>query len=174
MAVTITDATYPTGPETGPDGTPTSHSTGTPLSRPVETAPGKLAGGAGSDKATLDDLAKDSDQVIKLGAGDDYFIFGVGDDTKSDINGIIDMGADFDTVYLTHSIFDYIFTERSDGSIKIQYVGDDPQFDGAAVTFKNAESFVFRNIDPDTGANLENKTYDHDALIALIQLGTPV
>ncbi|KQO91412.1 hypothetical protein ASF32_22665 [Methylobacterium sp. Leaf91] len=64
---------------------------------------------------------------------------------------------DNDQVYLANQISDYEFTLRSDGGIKIHYIGTT---DGAAVTFYGAESFTFRNIDPVTGDN--NKTFSLD------------
>jgi|EndMetStandDraft_2_1072991.scaffolds.fasta_scaffold49955_1 hypothetical protein len=175
MPVTISDPTTPTTLETEADGTPTSHSVGEPLAKLTGLDTGKVTGSAGRDRATLSDLAADKDQVIKLGEGDDFFIFGVGDDTGGNINGIVDMGVGGnDAVYLTHSVEDYIFTLRSDGSIKVQYVGDDTDFDGAAVTFKNADQFVFRNIDPSTGVNYTTTSYSTAELTTLIQNGDPV
>lgn len=46
----------------------------------------KIKGTDGADKATIDTLYHDKDQVINLGAGSDIFVFQVNDE-KSDING---------------------------------------------------------------------------------------
>lgn len=152
-------------PQVGPDSTPVGQA------RVVETVPGngKYAGTDGDDKATLDTIARDTDGVVKLGAGDDVFIFGVGEENGS-INGVVSMGdGGNDRVFLTHSLEDYTFTIREGGKgIKIQYL--DPDGDGAAVTFYGAEQFVFRNILDD--GNHANTVLTADQLLAAITSGT--
>lgn len=131
----------------------------------------KLKGTDGADKATIDTLYHDKDQVINLGAGSDIFVFAINDE-KADINGkkingVVDMGSgDNDQVWFTHQLSDYEFTLRSDGGIKVSYIGlaDDLGHKGASVTFYNADTFVFRNIDDHGGANYANVTLSYQDL----------
>lgn len=128
------DAGTPTGPE---------FNTLTP------GANGQVKGTDGADKATLDTLLADKDQVIGLGDGNDIFIFrSSGTGSNHSVNGLVDGGTGSDTVYLAGVLSDYIFAVRADGGIKIQYMtanaADD---DGSAVTFRNFETFIFRGID---------------------------
>lgn len=135
----------------------------------------KIKGTDGADKATIDTLYHDKDQVINLGAGSDIFVFQVNDE-KSDINGkkingIVDMGeGDNDQVWFTHQLSDYEFTLRSDGGIKVTYIGvaEDLGHKGASVTFYNADKFVFRNIDDHSGENYTNVVLSHDQLYDMI------
>lgn len=134
----------------------------------------QLKGTAGNDKATLDSVANDKDGVIQLGAGDDVFVFGVHDNTLGEVNGIVKMGdGGNDRVFLTHSVNDYEFSLRSDGGIKITYIGDDSDATighGASVTFYGAEEFTFRNIDyHNTSVNYVNTVFTHDQLYGAIQ-----
>jgi hypothetical protein len=164
MPVSLDIETPTTTDKNGSDVTPTNNS---PL---TGQDTGKVTGSAGNDRATLFDVQKDSDQVIKLGAGDDVFVFGP-NDTKVDLNGIVFMGEnnlDDDRVFLNHRVQDYVFTTRSDGGIKIQYVGEPaPDNFGDAITFYQAEQFIFRNIAPD-GTNFTNQAFTQDDLYALI------
>lgn len=116
----------------------------------------QLGGDAGANKATLIDLENDRDQIINLGAGDDLFVFNATNASR-DLNGIVDMGTgDNDTVFVNYDIRDFEFTLRSDGGIKMKFVGldgvtftdDGPVVDnnGDAVTFRNADFFTFRNV----------------------------
>lgn len=144
---------------------PSTDVTPTGLSPLTGQGDGKVVGSAGNDRGTLFDVQKDSDQVIKLGAGDDVFVFGP-NDINVDLNGIIKMGenaSDYDQIFLNHRINDYIFTSRSDGGIKIQYIGE-PDGSGDAVSFYEAESFTFRNITPDGSGNYTNQTFTQDEL----------
>ncbi|GEM_PF-5247835 len=138
----------------------------------------KIKGTDGNDKATIDTLYHDKDQVINLGAGDDIFVFQTNDE-KADINGkkingVVDMGVGGnDQVWFTHQLSDYEFTLRSDGGIKVSYIGmaEDLGHKGASVTFYNAETFVFRNIDDHTGTNYANVTLSYDQLYDMIASG---
>lgn len=164
MAVSLIPGQLTTTPTTTDnDGTPTGYAAVTGQDS------GKVTGSAGNDRATLFDVQKDADQVIKLGAGDDVFVFGP-NSTAVDLNGIVFMGAGGnDQVYLNHRIEDYVFTTRSDGGIKIQYVkegGTDPE--GDAITFYQGETFTFRNVDPTDGTNYTSQTFTQDSLYALI------
>lgn len=134
----------------------------------------KVTGSSGNDRITFDDIYRDSDQVINTGAGDDIFSFR-GDESKNPqekVNAIIDFGAGGnDTVVLAFQASDYKFIYRSDG-IKIQYVGADGLADGPAITFKNAETFIFRNIDSQTGENFGNTELTTQELYDLVGFGT--
>lgn len=135
----------------------------------------KIKGTDNPDKATIDTLYHDKDQVINLGAGNDIFVFQANDE-KSDINGkkingIVDMGeGDNDQVWFTHQLSDYEFTLRSDGGIKVTYIGlaEDLGHKGASVTFYNADTFVFRNIDDHNGQNYTNVELSHTQLYDMI------
>jgi hypothetical protein len=168
MAVTVTDPNFDgtLEPKPGLDVTPTGNAAMTGLDT------GKVIGSDGNDRATLFDLQKDSDQIIRMLDGDDVFVFGP-NDTNVDINGLVFMGdGGNDQVFLNHLMSDYVFTARVAGGIKIHFIGD-PDGSGDAVTFYGAETFTFRNID-DSGLNYVNTTYTHDELYALILAGTPV
>jgi hypothetical protein len=157
MAVPLNEPT-PTG--TDKDVTPTGFAALTGQSS------GKVVGSDAADRGTLYDLEKDNDQVINLGAGDDVFVFGP--NTQSvDINGIVKMGDGFDRVFLNYRVEDFVFTTRSDGGIKVQYLAE-PDGKGDAVTFYGAEEFTFRNIDRATGTDYTTTTYTHDQLYALV------
>jgi hypothetical protein len=154
----------------GHDVTPTGYA------RIGEVADGKLKGTSADEKVTLYDLGKDSDQVVFTMGGDDVLVFGVGDDgpqyhNEGDpkINAIVDMGDGADSVYLTHFFEDYEFTLRND-SVKIQYVGSGGNIEGAAVTVRNAETFVFRNID-EAGHNHVNTEMSYAQLRTAIEHG---
>lgn len=169
MPVTIESPSPTVVEPNGADVTPTG------LSALTGQSTGKVVGSAGDDRGTLYDVQKDTDQVIKLGEGDDVFVFGA-NDTKVDLNGLVFMGDDslgFDQVFLNHRVEDYIFTARSEGGIKIQYIGE-TDGSGDAVTFYGAESFIFRNITADGAINYVNTTFTHDALYAAILAGTAV
>ncbi|RDE05315.1 hypothetical protein [Sphingomonas aracearum] len=162
MPFTITDPnTLSAEPRPGADVTPTSTANGTSYVLPTETRAGYVTGSTGADRATLYDLERDKDQVINLGAGDDLFVFGT-NTTLKDLNGIVKMGDgpnDFDQVFLTHAITDYVFSLRSDGGIKIQYLGEtdaNGMAHGDAVTFYGAEQFTFRNITTDAAGQSVN------------------
>lgn len=164
MAVTI-EAEPSTVVDTSADGTPTG------LTALSSTVPGKVTGSAGADRGTLFDVQSDTDQVIKMGAGDDVFVFGPNSQAV-DLNGLVFMGDGNDAVYLAHRVEDYVFTARPDGQgIKIQYIGE-PDGSGDAITFYQAETFVFRNVDPDTGVNYVTTSYSQDELYAAIFSGT--
>ncbi|WP_156467827.1 hypothetical protein [Methylobacterium sp. Leaf91] len=181
MAVRLDSAAFPSAPEASPGGdvTPTKGYSFATSKGSGESV--KVSGSSGNDVITISDLQKDSDQVINTGSGNDLFRWNgaegarAGADTfdtngnlllkaTEDVNGIVKFGdkqtdglGDNDQVYLANQISDYEFTLRSDGGIKIHYIGTT---DGAAVTFYGAESFTFRNIDPVTGDN--NKTFSLD------------
>lgn len=170
MATTFAPQTYSTEPRPGADNVPTGY---TPI---ANSANGKLAGTDGNDRVSIIDLIKDNDQIIKTGAGDDIFNFN-GSESKlpqnlDRVNGIVDMGeGGNDIVYLGYQLSDYTFTLRSDGGIKIQYTGDNHDIDGVAVTFRNADTFTFRNVDDQTGVNYETISFSHDQLAAAIKAG---
>ncbi len=150
-------------PRPGADVTPTVG-----LSALTGQDTGKVTGSSGNDRATLFDLVKDKDQIIKLGDGDDVFVFrNNADGSNGAINGIVDGGNGEDHVFLAGSLADYEFSLRSDGSIKIHYVAD-ADGDGAAVTFRGFETFTFRNISADGLTNYQNDVFSADALKALI------
>lgn len=157
-----------TGQDTGLDsksdaGTPT----GPDYNSLTAGTNGQVKGTAGNDKATLDTLLADKDQIINLGGGDDIFIFrSSGAGSNHAVNGIVDGGIGADLVYLAGELSDYIFSIRSDGGIKFQY-GTDSAEDGSAVTFRNFESFKFRGIDQN-GQNHFDQTLSYDELIAAI------
>lgn len=141
----------------------------------------KIKGTDGADKATIDTLYRDKDQVINLGAGNDIFVFQNNDEkyeiNGKKINGIVNMGeGENDQVWFTHQLSDYEFTLRPDGGIKVTYIGlaEDLGHKGASVTFYNADTFVFRNIDDHTGQNYTNVTLSHDQLYDMIaNAGSP-
>ncbi|MET0269079.1 MAG: hypothetical protein ABW173_01505, partial [Sphingomonas sp.] len=117
--VVITDRDTPV--DTGRDaGTPSGG-----FNAPAAGANGQVRGTESADRATLSTLLADKDQVINLGGGDDVFVFR-NNDTGLDttINGIVDGGAGNDRVFLAGELSDYIFSVRSDGGIKIEYVID--------------------------------------------------
>lgn len=152
--------------ETDNDGTPTGYGTLTGQDT------GKVAGSAAEERGTLFDVQKDTDQVIKMGGGDDLFVFGP-NDPKVDLNGLVFMGAgDDDQVWMNHRVEDYVFTLRSDGGIKIQFTAEEDG-KGDAITFYEAETFTFRNVDPGTGVNYESVSYTYEDLAALIAGASP-
>lgn len=163
MPITVEDPKFTATPEAKPglDVTPTGL---TPMTG-LDT--GKVVGSAGDDRASLFDIQKDNDQVIKMLDGDDVFVFGP-NDTNVDLNGIVLMGdGGNDQVFLNHLMSDYVFSLRSDGGIKIQYMNE-PDGAGDAVTFYGADTFTFRNIDS-AGMNYTNTTFTHDELYSLVQ-----
>lgn len=147
------------------DGTPVG------LNNELLVRNGQVRGTDQADRITLSDLARDRDQIINAGAGDDIFNFNGSESrlpTSANINGIVDMGTGIDTVFLGFQITDYQFTLRSDGGIKIQYVSDEGGVDGAAVTFRNADLFTFRNFDDQTGTNFQTYSLTADELRAYV------
>ncbi len=135
-------------------------------------ANGQVKGTADADRASLQTLLHDKDQVIGLGAGNDLFVFSNSDGQNKTINGIVDGGVGDDQVYFAGELSDYYFTIRSDGGIKAQYILDDSGTGGAAVTLRNFESFTFRGIDQD-GVNHLNRTLTYDELLAAIHQSNP-
>lgn len=174
MADTASDVRITDQQPTTLDPNPRADVTPTGFAALTETRDGVLRGSAGADRATLLDLARDTDQVLNLGAGNDIFVFrSNADGANNNINGIVEGGAGTDQVFLAGTLADYVFAVRGDGSIKIQYVADADQ-DGAAVTFKSFESFTFRNIAAD-GTNFLNETFTYDALRdAILAAADPV
>lgn len=151
-------------PKPGKDVVPTGYQKLT-----TDGAPDKLVGSDMGDRVGFTDLKKDGNQIIKTGAGDDIFNFHGAESAKAgNVNGIVDFGAGNDSVYLAYQLSDYKFTMRSDGGIKIQYVGEDGKIDGGAVTFRNAENFIFKNIDDKTGTNYVSFTLSHEQLASKI------
>lgn len=155
MAVSL-DVTTPTTTDNDP--TPTGYATVTGQST------GKVAGSDAAERATLNDLMQDKDKVINLGGGDDVFVFGP-NTPNVDLNGVVKMGTGFDRVFLNYRVEDFVFTTRSDGGIKIQYLAD-ADGKGDAITFYDAEQFTFRNVDRATGINYTSITYTYDELYA--------
>lgn len=163
MAIRTTFNTPRANSDTDKDATPTG------LKALTGHETGKVKGSAEADRATLYDLTQDKDQVINTGAGDDVFIFhGAQSKQLGHINAVVDLGTGHDTVYLAYEITDYLITTRDNGDIKLQYVGTDASIHGAAITFKNADSFVFRNVDDETGVNYANATYSADDVRSLV------
>ncbi|WAJ29168.1 hypothetical protein [Antarcticirhabdus aurantiaca] len=165
--------TYSAEPNPNNDGTPTKG-----FAKVFEVSPGKYTGSDGNDRVSISDLVKDNDQIIKTGAGDDIFNFN-GSESRlpqnvDRVNGIVDLGTGGnDGVFLGFQLDDYKYTVRSDGGLKIQYVGDNGDVDGVAVTFRGAEYFTFRNVDDVTGQNFQTYTISHDELVARILAASP-
>lgn len=189
MATTVND---PSNPKTGgapvqnapeqnrPDATPTSNNDGVKYTAATYkvSASGdtKVTGTAGDDRVSTKDLIADSDKVIKLGAGDDVFIFRQDDSTNSSLrNAVVDLGeGSRDQIVLANEISDYQITFRDNGSIKFEYVGNllTAANTGAAITFQGAELFTFRNIsDNGDGKFYDSRTYTLDQLRAEFGLG---
>lgn len=154
----------------GADGTPVG------LNNNLIERNGQIRGTDQADRISINDLARDRDQVINAGAGNDIFNFNGSESrlpTSANINGVVDMGSGIDTVFLGFQITDYQFTLRSDGGIKIQYLSDEGNVDGAAVTFRNAENFTFRNFDDQAGTNFQTYNLTAEELRAYVtSLGT--
>lgn len=156
-----------TGQDTAVDPRPDA---GTPIGLNVISAGanGQVKGTNGDDRATLATILADKDQLIKLGEGDDVFIFRNNNEGVSTrINGVLSGGEGNDRVFLGGELSDYLFSIRSDGGLKIQRVIDGPGEDGAAVTFYSFEEFTFRGI-RDDGTNTVDQVFSYDALRALI------
>lgn len=143
----------------------------------------QVKGTAGDDRASLETLLHDKDQVIHLGAGDDIFVFSNATGGNTSINGIVDGGTNDplsgsnlgDQVFFAGELSDYLFTIRSDGGIKAQYFGGGVE--GAAVTFRNFETFTFRGIDSTTTPNPTNhvdQTLSYAELIAKIEAASGI
>jgi len=162
-----------------PDATPTSNNAGVKYTAATYTTSAsgdtKVVGTAGDDRISTKDLIADTDHIIKLGAGNDVFIFRQDDSTRSDLrNAVVDLGAgDKDQIVLANEISDYQITFRDNGSIKFEYVGNLPDANtGAAITFQGAELFTFRNIsDNGDGKFYDSRTYTLDELKAEFGLG---
>lgn len=164
----------PSSPNSGPapttnsaevkraDATPTSNADVTYSPATYKTSASgdtKVSGTSGADRVSTKDLLADSDHVIKLGDGNDVFIFRQDDATNPALrNAVVDMGAgDKDQIVLANEISDYQITIRDNGSIKFEYVGSSG-LDNAAITFQGAELFTFRNISDDGDGKIYKST----------------
>lgn len=129
----------------------------------------KAKGTDQAERGTMANLQMDKDNVINMGGGSDVFVFSSTNGPEMDLNGIVDMGTGIDDiVYLNFQITDYVFTLRADGGIKIEYIGADEGAKGDAITFRNADTFIFRNFDSVTKENFANTEFTYDALATLI------